>query len=187
MVSSIEQDSRKTRALNAESRLQATPQAAALDILENYWADSEGRVNFPIDPVAIAKKLSAEVVLAELESEVSGLLVKDAGESKAKIYLSVDDNERRQRFTCTHEIGHLVHRNADKSTRVGYIDNRDLHSSSGKNPDEVWANQFAAELLMPGAAVRNLWAKGQSIARMARVFGVSQEAMNIRLSRLGLS
>lgn len=37
-----------------------------------------------------------------------------------------------------------------------YIDLRGDHSSTGQNADEVFANQFAANLLMPADEVRRL-------------------------------
>lgn len=164
----------------------ASPREAALDVLEQHWADG-GRVDFPVDPVVIAKALEADVVRADLEREVSGLLVKAPDTDRASIYLNQRDSDKRQRFTCAHELGHLVARGSDNEGRIGYVDYRDTLSGKGTDPDEVWANQFAAELLMPAVAVAQLWAKGSSVARVAKVFGVSQEALGVRLESLGLS
>lgn len=161
--------------------------AAALDALERYWANVDGEVNFPVDPVRIAERMGANVVLAKLEDDVSGLLVKEPEEEQATIYLSESEPERRQRFTCAHELGHLAKRGDIKNERIGFVDSRDLESRRGRNPEEIWANRFAAELLMPAVAVRTLWSQGQSIAKISRVFGVSQPALENRLSSLGLS
>jgi Zn-dependent peptidase ImmA (M78 family) len=163
------------------------PRQAALDVLENYWANDDGQVDFPVDPVAIAKSMGAKVLRAGLDDDVSGLLVKEPDDETATIYLNSGDPDRRQRFTCAHELGHLARRGSAKGERIGYVDSRDLESRSGKNPEEVWANQFAAELLMPAAAVRALWAQGESPTRLARVFGVSSAAIDIRLGSLGLA
>jgi Zn-dependent peptidase ImmA (M78 family) len=164
----------------------STAREAALDVLQKYWTDDDGRVDFPVDPVAIAKRLGAEVLRAKLDEDVSGLLVKDPDAENAKIYLNADDNDRRQRFTCAHELGHLTRRGRRVGERIGYVDSRDIESRTGRNPEEVWANQFAAELLMPAAAVRTLWARGESAARLSRVFGVSAQAVGVRLATLGL-
>lgn len=160
---------------------------AALDVLERFWANSDGKVNFPVDPVAIAKSMGVNVLSAELDDDVSGLLVKAPEDPNATIYLNREDHERRQRFTCAHELGHLSRRGTADGEKFGYVDSRDLESRSGKNPEEVWANRFAAELLMPAAAVRALWAQGESASRLARVFGVSAAAVDVRLGSLGLA
>lgn len=167
-------------------RTSRSPKEAALDVLESHWAEN-GRVDFPVDPVVIAQRLDANVVRAELEEDVSGLLVKSPEEDQASIFLNKRDSEKRQRFTCAHELGHLVSRPSAGEERVGFVDYRDTLAGRGTDPDEIWANQFAAELLMPSVAVRNLWSQGLSVAKVARVFGVSQEAMGVRLASLRLS
>ncbi len=48
------------------------------------------------------------------------------------------------------------------------------------------ANRFAAALLMPDSAVTDMAGEGLSPAQMAQRFGVSVEAMEIRLQELGL-
>lgn len=179
-------EARAGRASEGEVRTPSARQAA-LDILESHWAQDNGRVNFPVDPVAIAQRMGVRVLRARLDDEVSGLLVKEPRDEAASIYLNADDSERRQRFTCAHELGHLSRRGRTEGERIGYVDSRDLESRTGTNPEEVWANRFAAELLMPAAAVRALWAKGESASRLARVFGVSAAAIEIRLESLGLA
>jgi hypothetical protein len=163
------------------------PRAAALDVLEQHWTDSDGRVNFPVDPVVIAKSLKVDVVRANLEEGVSGILIKEPSQASAQIFLNRRDHEKRQRFTCAHEIGHLTKRGPDASGRIGYVDSRDTLSSSGTDTEEIWANQFAAELLMPAVAVRTWWATGLTVAKTAKIFGVSEEAMRVRLASLRLS
>ena len=64
-------------------------------------------------------------------------------------------------------------------------DRRGPSAARGNNPDEIYANQFAAALLMPEEKVREL--RGQiGPAAMAVEFGVSLEAMMFRLENLGL-
>jgi Zn-dependent peptidase ImmA (M78 family) len=178
-----------TGARESRSAQRSAPSAreAALNLLEKHWSDDNGNVDFPVDPVVIAQKLGADVVRAKLKDDVSGLLVKEPADDAAKIYLNGDDSESRQRFTCAHELGHLARRRTESNTRLGFVDSRDTLSSAGTDPEEIWANQFAAELLMPAVAVRTLWAQGQSVARISRVFGVSQRAVEVRLASLRLS
>lgn len=178
-------DTRKTQ--SAAGSPASDPREAALDVLAAHWVDGEGRVNFPVDPVRIANSLGVDVVRANLEQDVSGLLVKEPAAENARIFLNRRDHERRQRFTCAHEIGHLAKRGASIDERIGYVDSRDTLSSAGTDAEEIWANAFAAELLMPAVAVRTLWAQGKSVPKVARTFGVSEEAMQVRLAKLRLS
>ena len=51
---------------------------------------------------------------------------------------------------------------------------------------ETEANRYAAELLMPAAAMRARWRTGmRSFADFAATFGVSAAAARIRLKELG--
>jgi Zn-dependent peptidase ImmA (M78 family) len=52
------------------------------------------------------------------------------------------------------------------------------------NWDEIFANKFAAALLMPKEEVERLEHDGLSPALLALKFGVSEEAMNFRLDNL---
>lgn len=69
----------------------------------------------------------------------------------------------------------------------GYVDKRDAHSSSGTQAEEVYANQFAAALLMPQDRVRSEHQQGGTAASLALMFGVSAEAMGFRLRNLRLA
>ncbi|WP_285061970.1 ImmA/IrrE family metallo-endopeptidase [Frigoribacterium sp. ME-P-080] len=171
----------------AKSKSLDAAREQARDYLETYWTDDEGMVTFPVDPVAIANRIDVEVVRAGLKDKVSGLLVREDGASETKIFLNKADSPRRQRFTCAHELGHLASRSDKPDEKLGFVDSRDELARAGTDPDEIFANAFAAELLMPGAAVRKWWADGMSVLRIARIFDVSTEAMDVRLSSLGLN
>ena len=158
------------------------PVADAREVLQRCWADSGGDLRFPVDPIKIARQIGAEVYLADLDTGVSGQLQVD-GPART-ILLSRDNGPNRQRFTCAHEIGHLVDHEKHPSGPHVFIDYRDGRSSTGMNPGEVYANQFAAELLMPSSEVQRLALQGQSTPSMARRFGVSEAAMDIRRRNL---
>jgi hypothetical protein len=160
----------------------SNPAADAKEVLDKYWADSGGNLRFPVDPIKIARQMGAEVYLADLDLGVSGQLEVD--DFARTILLSRDNGPTRQRFTCAHEIGHLVDReNRPNAPRV-FIDYRDGRSSLGTNPDEIYANQFAAELLMPADEVKKLVRQGWTTPSMSRRFGVSEAAMEIRRTNL---
>ena len=112
------------------------------------------------------------------------MLVKRSGQDAA-IYLNRLDSQARQRFTCGHELGHYVKRGSAETGDWEFIDRRDSVSSRGIDPAEVYANQFAAALLMPASMVRDL-ADSHEAFELAIMFGVSQDAMGLRLRNLGM-
>lgn len=127
---------------------------------------------FPVDPVQIARRLGVDVHRAVLSQEISGALVKKLGQDPT-ILLNASDHTNRQRFTCAHELGHFVTRELEPDV-YEYVDLRDtMYSASGRDPDEVFANRFAAHLLMPEDEVRRLATEGLSVTLMARHFQVS--------------
>jgi Zn-dependent peptidase ImmA (M78 family) len=154
-----------------------------------------------IDVFALAKKLPevAAVQAMDLDDDISGALL-PVSEGKWLILVNQDHAPTRQRFSVAHELGHLyLHQyrvpHADRTMKL-----RDAQSSQGSAFEEIEANQFAAELLMP----RDLLIKaldGQVIEYepdnssgagsfkklvkdLAKRFRVSEQAMMIRLSSL---
>lgn len=160
-----------------------SPAQDAREVLDKYWGDSGGDLRFPVDPVKIARQMGAEVFIADLEPGVSGQV--EADDWSQTILLSRDNGPNRQRFTCAHEIGHIVDRQKRGGGSTVFTDYRDGRSAAGTNRAEIYANQFAAELLMPAEHVKQLAQRFWTTADMARRFGVSEAAMEIRRSNLG--
>lgn len=133
----------------------------------------------------IARRLGIDVYETKLPKNVSSALIKAYGEDPT-IALSSRDSSNRKRFSCAHELGHFVSR-IDAPEEYEYIDYRDQRSSTGQDQDEVYANSFAAALLMPEHEVRRLKEEGYSEVEMAWGFDVSLEALVNRLSFLRLS
>ncbi len=103
------------------------------------------------------------------------------------IALHSEDHPNRKRFSCAHEIGHFVARaESGNAEEYEFIDYRGSLAAQGTDPEEVFANQFAANLLMPKATVQKLHKEGKSHIELALFFGVSAEAMQYRLNKLGL-
>src|SRR6188474_1010378 len=108
----------------------------------------------PIDAYALARQMPEvrSVEELELDDDLSGaLLPVDAG--KWLIVVNTLHSETRRRFTVAHEIGHLLlHQytapHADRRMKL-----RDARSSEGSALEEIEANQFASELLMPSELV----------------------------------
>ena len=103
-----------------------------------------------------------------------------------------------RRFTIAHEIGHFVLRHHSQRNELVHADDehqviyRSPRASTGQDPLEVQANQFAASLLMPTRLIQERAGRlrkplsEDAVAALAREFKVSEQAMTIRLSTLGL-
>ena len=159
------------------------PEREAQRVLNTVW-QNEG---FPVDPVTICQRIGVQVVDTELPDEVSGALIKEQ-EKDPVIALHRYDHNNRKRFSCSHELGHYIRRieSNDDSPAYEYVDFRGPSASNGTDPEEIFANQFAAHLLMPTDVVRELNRTNKSHFEMAIFFGVSPEAMKHRLKNLGL-
>ena len=159
---------------------------AAKDILRTVWAEDGVELRVPVDPFAIARRLGLKVYTAQLEPGVSGMLIKRGGYDDPEIYLNEADSRNRQRFTCAHELGHYAKRSGvDDGGAWQYVDRRDSLTSRGIHGEEIYANQFAANLLMPADLVRTAFLRSSPVA-LAFEFGVSADAMSFRLENLGL-
>lgn len=169
--------------------MQRSPESAATQLLRTVWAPGGGPAPYPVDPGKIAEALGLKVYAADLQVSVSGMLVKHPAQDP-EIYVNGSDSKNRQRFSCAHELGHYIKRTSEetRTTEEGweYIDFRDPLSAKGLDTDEIWANQFAAALLMPRGLVEEAHRQIAEPAALAYEFGVSSDAMNFRLQKLGL-
>lgn len=149
------------------------------------------RVTKPPVPVErIAEELGLDIRLAPFEGDLSGALVRTEDEK----FIGVNSNHHpnRQRFTIAHELAHFfLHKgmrlHIDKNIWVNW---RDDESSKAVQWQEIQANQFAAELLMPTAFLkRDLNRIGRVnehlVQILAQKYRVSSQAMDIRLNNLG--
>ena len=147
-----------------------------------YWGDS-----IPVDPVSVANKLGISVLQNDLPSEVSGALLKEQGEDPV-IMVHFRDSPNRKRFTIAHELGHYFYRHNDgdssNDAEYSYVDLRGSLASAGTDIEEMFANAFAAEFLMPESEVKRLSKREKNPAILAGQFGVSGEAMSVRFSTL---
>lgn len=141
----------------------------------------------PIDVKRVARSMGIEVRLDELEANTHGMFVRRL--SREVILVNRHDHLHRQRFTIAHELGHAVLHAGD---RVFVDYRRDARSASGAFLEEVEANAFAAELLMPAAllteCIKNVdpWENDDIVGDLARRLEVSVQALQIRVSGLGL-
>jgi Zn-dependent peptidase ImmA (M78 family) len=136
----------------------------------------------PVDPVAVARKAGLRVLYAPLDDDTLGALVKRPGEDPT-ILISQSDGENRKRFTCAHELGHFVRRSEERTEYIT-LDLRSTLSAAETDQEEIYANEFAACLLMPADDVKTLQEAGLSDLELAIRFKVSREALELRLTNL---
>lgn len=92
------------------------------------------------------------------------------------IFYNRDKPRTRQRFTISHEIGHII------LFHHLYVPTRILTNNKNKGIWEYQADTFAQNILFPVEWVNNL--KGQSVDNIAKYLGVSKEMIHVRLNNL---
>jgi len=130
--------------------------------------------------------------------DLSGFLYREA--DRAIIGVNYYHDRTRQRFTIAHELGHyLLHKASFKEIHIDKPTPRlNLQSqvpAKGTDLEEMEANFFAAELLVPETFIRKDLAQirtldiedEESIKKLARRYGVSPQTLLFRLARLGHS
>lgn len=171
--------------LTGPNRLRAV--RAAQDIIEQFSISV-----LPVDVDAIAAELGISVVSEQLPLDIYGATAHDGVRSRILISNTCFSSGHR-RFTLAHEIGHFcIGGHAEHLFSHG----KGLHHSGGaigsrRDPIEVEADAFAAELLMPGtlttAAAAAAAAEGVGVAMIrtvATAADVSVTAAAIRVSEL---
>jgi Zn-dependent peptidase ImmA (M78 family) len=147
----------------------------------------------PVEQIAVAHGI--QVIRSAAEWSESGFLLRD--KERTIIGINSRNSPKRQRFTIAHELGHWrLHEGqpliVDQSVM---INKRDDISSQATDLQEIQANQFAADLLIPQpfmiAALSQLIrseirSRDELIATLARTFNVSNDAANWRLVNLGV-
>jgi uncharacterized protein DUF955 len=162
------------------------PGRDAWELLKQVWlTQGPGRILLPVDPIAISRRLGIEVLDDdELEPEVSAILRKEAGFRDPEILLNPNVAIDRRRFICAHSIGHYS-RNTElrRNGAWEFVDGRDFFAAES-DPEESYATEFAAELVMPQAALKEL-DDTATVASLAALFGVTGDVMGARLDRIG--
>lgn len=137
------------------------------ELLRHY-----GLLKAPVNVFELARRMGIEI-RTQSGSSYSGVV--RSGPDGAVITLRSEDPPARKRFTVAHEIGHLMLHNIG----VAYRD----ESYTG-TPQEVEANQFAAELLMPDELFDSvLMRHGTDPKTLAKIFGVSDLSARVRLMK----
>ncbi len=95
--------------------------------------------------------------------------------------------QTRQRFSIAHELGHYLSGHEAYDDANIYIEDRPGWLNS-HNRQEIEADEFAAELLMPERFLRRDVARhGLDMPALAKLYRVSEQAMWIQLINLKLA
>jgi Zn-dependent peptidase ImmA (M78 family) len=161
--------------------------------LADTLLDENGITEAPVPVSQIAKAMGARIYVDSLEGDLSGFLYRD--KQQAVIGVNTSHSPARQKFTIAHELGHLLlhdqeQLHVDHEFRVRL---RSDASSQGTDEGEQEANFFAASLLMPRKFIERDLANevyvdlldDDFLRDLARKYGVSAQALAIRLKTLG--
>ena len=151
----------------------------------------------PVPLDAIVKSLGIRVVEKPFDAsgyqDVSGMLYRT--DSETVVGLNEKHSETRRRFSLAHELGHYFLHKGEVfvDAKVNF---RNRLSGMGVDREEIEANSFAAELLMPSDLLSTEFYKlvdahksadhASPAEILAARFKVSAEAMEFRLKNLGL-
>ena len=102
--------------------------------------------------------------------------------SERAVFVNASDTPPRRRFTLAHEVGHWICQVLEGRGAPVMCRSEDIAPDADRALERE-ANIFAAELLMPEAAVR----AAADDTNAATRFGVSGEAMQWRLYSFGLA
>lgn len=146
----------------------------------------------PVPVLEISSQCGVAIQSKPFSTDLSGFLFRK--QDVALIGVNSRHAEVRRRFTIAHELGHfLLHGETSVEMHVdrAYVKARNKTSSEGTDPDEVEANYFAAELLMPRrfleediAAIKD-FDLFEDADDLAKKYMVSTQALLIRLDTLG--
>ncbi len=139
----------------------------------------------PTDLEDIAKKNNI-LLGAKFMDDDSGRIYFDKDKDQYVIEYNLFHSSRRQRFTIAHEFGHFFLHKDELEDKKEIKDNG-IYRSLLSTQQEIEANKFAADLLMPLEAVKNqikLYKKKDKmidIKELSNIFNVSRQAIKIRL------
>lgn len=149
-----------------------------MTVIAKHWDST------PVPIEAIIHEIGLPLSYEPMADNVSGYIEQQNG--SYRIVVNSNHAPTRQRFTAAHELGHYIYHRDLLGEGVG--DNRAYRTEGTNRPNanirpihERQANSFAANVLMPRHRLVSV--AGESTAALAARFGVSQEAMRIRLGR----
>ena len=142
---------------------------------EDLYKNAEGD-RFNLSLQALCDKLGIEIVCKNDLTDDDGEKISGKSDyENKKIYINSSEIGERMRFTLGHELYHMLNGQSEKRKEVEKL-----------NKNELIANAFAAELLMPeDMVIKKIKEFGFDIQKLAIYFKVSIPAMFYRLTNLG--
>ena len=147
----------------------------------------------PVEEIARSHNLDIRYEPSKGENVSGALYIEDG---RGIIGVNADHHPNRQRFTIAHELGHFLLHGRARAAHTVFLDRkfvwrRDSESELATNPEEIEANQFAAELLVPLAILHDDVESGEydlendrHLTRLAKRYGVSLQTLTFRLQIL---
>lgn len=134
------------------------------------------RLTFPVPVYDVLVGIGAQVRIEQGPGMEGGLHWSDP----PTVFINSLNSDIRRRFTCAHEIGHLIMHPMSRD----YID-RTAEGGPEPDPLERQANVFAAHLLMPLWQLEPVVLRhGKNVQASTDYFGVSPTALNWQLDLL---
>lgn len=138
-----------------------------------------------IDIEEVAKYLGFLVIPFEFPDSTSGLTFIEEGVKT--IGVNSKHAPVRRRFSIAHEIGHYLMGHEAYDHGDTYIEDRPSYLDP-QNRQEMEANEFAAELLLPKKMLEiDVAEMGLEVESLAKRYQVSEQAMWIQLIDLGIA
>jgi predicted transcriptional regulator len=138
---------------------------------------------------ALVEKLGGRVEVQDTllqDPEQSGSLFVD-GPRDFKIVVPLHTSPSRDRFTIAHELGHFVVHYLLKLQKGEAAPFRMMALRKDSDRVEWEANWFAAAFLMPSGSFKQAFDRADgNLDAVAKVFGVSRAAAEVRAQSLGL-
>ena len=148
----------------------------------------------PLDIHALVSQHGIEVQTRKMERAIPGMMVL----TKSAALITINENlpVNQQRFALAHLFGHFVLHGTASEVFVDWTT-----PITGEGPEarkrfiqEMEASEFAGELLMPEAVIRDRFAASrpyaytsESLRPLAAQFGINELVLAIRLKQLGLA
>lgn len=138
----------------------------------------------PVNVHEVAKFLGFEVIPFEFPDHISAVTYIEDGVKS----IGVNKNHAnvRQRFSIAHEIGHFLCGHESYNHEATHIEDLPKYLDP-QNRQELEADEFAAELLMPGSFLsKDAKRERVDAATWCKRYEVSEQAMWIQLMNLKL-
>jgi Zn-dependent peptidase ImmA (M78 family) len=136
----------------------------------------------PTDLSVIFKGLGLKYMELNEADDIDGAILEIEGKPAIAV-LNKARPLQRQRFTLAHELGHIFL----KHTERDIYDSEKIRDDSGqlsektKPPQEIEADLFASELLIPYEQLKKYTADMNDIDKLADAFQVSRQAMTLAI------